>query len=75
MAEIVIPEMMQALKSLRLSKLNDIHVRYDETGDVMYVNIGAPLPADDSELGADDILYRYANGEVVGLTITYFSKR
>ena len=75
MAEVVIPEMMQALKAVRLSKANDLHIRYDEAGDVMYVNFGTPVPADDSEMGDDDILYRYANGAVIGLTITHFSLR
>ena len=75
MAEIIIPEMMQALKAVRQSNANDVHIRYDRDVDVMYVNIGTPEPADDSELGDDDILYRYANGKVIGLTITHFSKR
>ncbi|SFQ04477.1 DUF2283 domain-containing protein [Parafilimonas terrae] len=75
MAEIIIPEMMQALKAVRQSNANDVHIRYDREADVMYVNIGAPGPADDSELGDDDILYRYANGKVIGFTITHFSKR
>lgn len=41
----------------------------------MYVSVSTPAPADDMELGEDNILYRYANGEIVGLTITHFSKR
>jgi len=42
---------------------------------VMYVNFGPLLPADDSELDDDDILYRYRDGEIIGLTITHYSKR
>jgi len=75
MAEIIIPEMLQALKSVQKSNLDDLHIRYDKEADVMYVSIGAPVPADDSELGDDDILYRYAHGEIIGFTITHFSKR
>jgi uncharacterized protein YuzE len=75
MAEIIIPEMIQALKAVRQSKANDIHIRYDEKADVMYVNIGPPVPAADSEYGSDDILYRYADGQIIGLTITHFSTR
>jgi uncharacterized protein YuzE len=75
MAEILINEMMQALKAVKLSNANDIHIRYDQEVDVMYVSIGTPVPADDTELSDDDILYRYANGQIVGLTITHFSKR
>ena len=75
MAEILINEMMQALKAVKQSNANDIHIRYDQEADVMYVSIRTPIPADDTELGDDDILYRYANGQVIGLTITHFSNR
>ena len=73
--EIIIPDMIKALKAVRDSKANDVHISYDEEADVMYVRIGAQLPADDSELGDDYVLYRYANGKIIGLTITHFSKR
>lgn len=75
MAEILIPKMMQALKAVKQSNANDIHIRYDREADVMYVSIGTPVPADDTELSDDDILYRYANGKMIGLTITNFSTR
>lgn len=75
MAEIAMTEMMQALKAVQRSNANDLHIRYDKAGDVMYVNFGTPVPADDSEMGTDDILYRYANGAIIGLTITHFSQR
>jgi len=52
-----------------------LHIRYDKEADVMYVSFGPPVPADDSEMGEDDILYRYKNGSVVGLTVTHFSDR
>jgi len=41
----------------------------------MYVSFGAPVSADDTELGENDILYRYKDGEVVGLTVTHFTNR
>ena len=75
MAEVIITDIMQALKAVSHSNARDLHIRYDNEGDVMYVNFGAPIPADDSEMGDDDILYRYRDGEVVGLTVTHFSKR
>ena len=75
MAEIIIEDMMQALKAVHHSNAKDVHIKYDNVADVMYVNLGIPVPADDSELGDDDILYRYKNCEVIGLTITHFSKR
>ena len=75
MGEIMIPEMMQALKAVHQSKATDLHIRYDVAGDVMYVSFGVPVPADNSELSEDDILYRYADGKIIGLTITHFSER
>jgi uncharacterized protein YuzE len=75
MAEVIIPDIMQALKAVSHSNADNLHIRYDKEADVMYVSFGPPMPADDSELGSDDILYRYKNGEVIGLTVTHFSNR
>jgi len=75
MAEVIIPDIMTALKAVSHSNANNLHIRYDKEADVMYVSFGPPVSADDSELGEDDILYRYKDGEVVGLTVTHFSKR
>jgi uncharacterized protein YuzE len=75
MGEVIIPDIMQALKAVSHSNADNLHIRYDKEADVMYVSFGSPVPADDSEMGEDDILYRYRNGEVVGLTVTHFSKR
>ncbi|RYE17158.1 MAG: DUF2283 domain-containing protein [Sphingobacteriaceae bacterium] len=75
MAEVAIPNIMQALKAVSHSNVDNLNIRFDKEADVMYVSFGPPVPADESELGEDDILYRYKNGEVIGLTITHFSKR
>ncbi len=75
MAEVIITDIMQALKAVSHSNADNLHIRYDKEADVMYVNLGSPIPADDSEMGEDDILYRYKNGEVIGLTVTHFSNR
>jgi uncharacterized protein YuzE len=75
MAEVIITDIMKALKAVSQSNANDVNIRYDKDADVMYVSFGPPVPADDSELGDDDVLYRYKDGEVVGLTVTHFSER
>lgn len=75
MAEVIITDIMQALKAVSHSNADNLHIRFDKEADVMYVNFGSPVPADDSELSDDDILYRYKDGEVIGLTVTHFSKR
>lgn len=75
MAEIEIDNILKVLKAVNHSHLKDMHVRYDMEADTMYVSFGTPIPADDSELGANDILYRYREGELVGITATNFSAR
>jgi uncharacterized protein YuzE len=75
MEEIIIPDIMQAVKAIKNSKADNVHIQYDSVADVMYVNFGPLLPADESELGDDDVLYRYREGKIIGLTITHYSKR
>lgn len=65
----------ESIKGHQPYNADNLHIRYDKDADVMYVSFGAPIPADDTELGEDDILYRYKDGEVVGLTVTHFSNR
>ena len=48
---------------------------YDEEADVLYFNFKKPSHADDSELTEDDMIIRYENGEVVGVTVLNASKR
>jgi uncharacterized protein YuzE len=50
-------------------------VIYDEEADVLYVNFKKPSHADDSELTDDDIIIRYENEQVVGMTILNASHR
>lgn len=75
MAEIIIPDIMQAVKAIKHSNADNVHIQYDSDADVMYVNFGPLLPADESELNDDDILYRYRDGKIIGLTITHYSRR
>ena len=49
---------------------------YDPEADVLYINFHQPaLAADDSELTDDDILIRYQNDEIIGLTILNVNNR
>ena len=75
MEEIVMDNILEALKAVKNIHAKDLHILYDEKADVMYVNFGAPVPADNSELGEDNILYRYKEGKTIGLTLTHFSQR
>ena len=48
---------------------------YDAEADVLYINFKKPSHADDSELTDDDVIIRYEQGEVVGITVLNASKR
>jgi uncharacterized protein YuzE len=61
-------------KALQLHQKN-IWLSYDEEADVLYLNFKKPNHADDSELLDNDVLVRYENDEVVGMTIMNASKK
>ena len=48
---------------------------YDAQADVLYINFKKPSHATDSEITDNDIVVRYENGEVIGLTVLHASQR
>ena len=52
-----------------------IKANYDEEADVLYLNFKRPNHADDSELLDNDVIVRYENDEIVGMTIMNASKK
>jgi len=52
-----------------------IDVEYDEKADVLYISFSPDIRADDSELTSNDVVIRYKNGKIIGLTILHFSER
>ncbi len=48
---------------------------YDEEADVLYMDFKKPSHADDTELTEDNILIRYENEKVVGITVMNASER
>ena len=48
---------------------------YDKDADVLYINFKKPSRADESELNENDVIIRYENGEIIGVTILNASKR
>lgn len=48
---------------------------YDSDADVLYINFKKPSVATDSELTDDDVIIRYEDDEIIGLTILHVSKR
>jgi uncharacterized protein YuzE len=51
--------------------------RYDKTGDILFIDICAPYPEQESEEIGDEIIARLnpQSGEVENLEILFFSKR
>ena len=48
---------------------------YDAEADVLYMEFKKPAHATDSERTDDDVIIRYEDGEVVGLTVLHASTR
>jgi uncharacterized protein YuzE len=55
--------------------LEKIDLNYDEEADVLYISFGKPREAKDSLEVEDGVIYRIADNEVVGITITDFKTR
>jgi len=55
--------------------LEKIDLDYDNEADVLYISFGKPREAKDSIEVEDGIIYRIADNEVVGITITDFKAR
>ena len=52
-----------------------IDVEYDRRGDALYIAFSPDTVADDSELTDNDVLIRYRDNKIIGLTILRFSER
>jgi len=55
--------------------LEKVDLDYDEVADVLYISFGKTREAQDSVEVEDGVIYRIADNEVVGITITDFKAR
>jgi uncharacterized protein YuzE len=56
--------------TLKIGHLSFNHATYDESGDVLYLHIGEPQAAAESEETPEGHVLRFdANGQIIGLTI------
>lgn len=46
-----------------------ISLHYDDEADVLYIHLGDSIEADDSEMIDDNLVIRYRNGKMVGITV------
>ncbi len=75
MAALNLQQVMELAPRLLQLPFQQMWVSFDVEADVLYLNFRKPSQADDSELTADDILIRYHEGEVVGVTILHATRR
>jgi uncharacterized protein YuzE len=70
-----IQEYLKIVPAVRNSPHQYLWSSYDAEADVLYINFQKPSHATDSELTDDDVVVRYENETVVGLTVLHASKR
>jgi len=70
-----IEEYLRLLPALRDSPSKFLWSSYDPEADTLYINFKKPSHATDSDLTDDDVIVRYENKEIIGLTILHASKR
>ena len=75
MATVNLDQMMTFVPQVLQLHQKNIWLSYDEEADVLYLNFKKPSRADDSELLDNDIIVRYENDEVVGMTVMNASKK
>jgi uncharacterized protein YuzE len=75
MAELNLQSIIDLAPRLAGIPFQTIWSSYDAEADVLYLNFKKPSHADDTELTDDDILIRYENGEVIGVTVLHASQR
>jgi uncharacterized protein YuzE len=56
-------------------KHRNVWSNYDEEADCLYFHFKKPNKADLTEMTDDDIIIRYENNEIIGLTVLNASKR
>jgi uncharacterized protein YuzE len=70
-----IDEYLKLLPTLKESPSHLLWSSYDPEADTLYINFKKPRDATDSEITDDDVIIRYENSEIVGLTILHASRR
>ena len=75
MDSIDVKEILNLAPQLLSIPFKRVWYSYDEEADVLYLNFKKPSHADDSMLTDDDVIIRYEDGEIIGITILHASKR
>ena len=75
MVSVTIDRYIHLIPAVKHSPKQYLWSSYDAEAEVLYVNFKKPSHADDSKLTDDDVIIRYEQGQVIGLTILNASQR
>jgi len=75
MANLAIQEYLNLIPAVKHTPHGYLWSSYDPEADVLYINFKKPSHATDSEMTDDDVIIRYEEDKIVGLTILHMSKR
>lgn len=75
MTKINIDDYLKLIPVIRQSPKQYLWSSYDAEADVLYINFKKPSNATDSEITEDDVIVRYEDDEIVGMTILHASTR
>lgn len=75
MGEVVADKILKIVPEILEMPSSTIWIDYDSEADVLYINFKKPAHADESVMSDDDIIYRYEDNNLVGITIPSVKKR
>jgi uncharacterized protein YuzE len=75
MATVTVSNYLPLIAAVRQAPQRHLWSSYDAEADVLYINFKKPSTATDRELTDDDVIIRYEEDELVGLTLLHASKR
>ena len=76
LTQVNVDNYLNIAKALQTVEQRPCWMMFDAEADVLYINFQQPaVAATDSEVTDDDVVIRYAEGEVIGLTILSVSQR
>lgn len=72
---VAIQDYINLIPVIRQSPKYYLWSSYDSEADVLYINFKKPSHATDSELLDNDVILRYENEQLIGITILHASQR
>jgi len=75
MAVANLQEYLRLVPAVKQSPQGFVWMSYDQQADTLYINFKKPSFATDSEITDDDIIIRYDEDQIIGLTILHASMR